>query len=234
MVGGRRPGERLKLVGSQFNWDTLYDPECSARTKYGKTTYGFGLQFVIDLCYGLVWGFAVFPSGQSFQPEITDFMLNFQRTYDLGEFTLTSDREFTLALALHQWEHERAQPILHYGPRAANSAKSRGIFTVSDFEVYKDYAICPAGKVLDRKPNMAVRRTNHEWRYRAHKKDCEGCALRSQCTTGKLKATDHFAELPRLLTRLTIRTGDRDSARERGGVGLSGNEAVRHVRHRHI
>ena len=149
---------------------------------YGKTTYGFGMEFFIDLSYGLVWAFAVFPAGESFQPHIADFVLGFQRVQGLGGFKLTSDREFTLAYALHQW-HKKG--ILHYGPRPSCRAKGMDIFQESDFEIHEKYAVCANGKVLNRKPTMNVRGTNHEWRYKAKKADCEGCALREQCTTGK-------------------------------------------------
>jgi len=180
-------GERVKAIPGKdkfkkFNWDTFHDPECGALTKYGKTLYGFGMEFVIDLAYGLVWAFAVFPAGESFQPYITDFMLEFQSLHDLGEVKLTSDREFTIAYAMHKWHKER---ILHYGPRPSCRAKSMGIFTDADFEIHKHYAVCPNGKVLERKPKMNVRGLNHEWRYKAKKTDCDDCPLRAQCTTGK-------------------------------------------------
>ena len=180
-------GERVTAIPGKgklkkFNWDTWHDPECGARTKYGKTVYGFGMEFVIDLAYGVVWAFRVFPAGESFQPKITDFMLEFQRLHDLGGLKLTSDREFTLSYAMHQWHQEG---ILHYGPRSSCRAKTMGIFTEADFDIHEHYAVCPNGKELARNPNMSVRGMNHEWRYRAKKADCEGCPLRAQCTTGK-------------------------------------------------
>ena len=178
-------GEQIKAFGPTYNWDTLYDPECSPRRKYGKIVYGFGLEFVIDLAYGLVWAFAAFAAGESFQPEITDFMLGFQRIHDLGEMRFTSDREFTIASAIHEWEKDGEKPIVHYGPRSGSPAKSKGIFTEGDFEIHDEYAVCPNQKVLNRKPKMYVRGSNHEWRYQACKTDCATCPLRAQCTTGK-------------------------------------------------
>ena len=178
-------GERIRGYGPRFNWDTLYDPEGRARTKYNKTVHGFGLQFVIDLAYGLVWAFAVFPAGASFQPRITEFMLEFQKLHGPGEMKLTSDREFTIAQAIHRWETEPPNPILHYGPRSASPGAKQGIFTQRDFEIHHEYAVCPNGKRMKRKPTMYVRKSTREWRYQAHKTDCEACPLRAQCTTGK-------------------------------------------------
>lgn len=178
-------GERIRDYGPRFNWDTCYDPEGRARSKYNKTVHGFGLQFVIDLAYGLVWAFAVFPAGESFQPRITEFMLEFQKLHEKGELRLTSDREFTIAAAIHRWETEPPHPILHYGPRSASPGEKRGLFTQRDFEIHHEYAVCPNGKRMKRKPKMYVRKSNREWRYQARKTDCEGCPLRAQCTTGK-------------------------------------------------
>jgi hypothetical protein len=178
-------GEKIKAFGESFNWDTLYDSECRALSKYGKTVYGFGLEFVIDLAYGLVWAFAVFPAGESFKPEIADFMLAFQQVHDLGEMKLTSDREFTIAEAIHRWQKDETKPILHYGPRSRRRADSGGLFTERDFEIHEDHAVCPNQKLLKRKPKEYVRGSNHEWRYQARKSDCAACPLRAECTKGK-------------------------------------------------
>jgi hypothetical protein len=175
-------GERVKAFGPKFDWDALYDPQCSARTKYGKTLHGYGLQFVVDLSYGLVWAFAVFGAGAKFQPHIADFMLAFQRRHGLGAIDLTSDREFTIAEAIARWHRVG---IHHYGPRSASPAASTGRFTEADFELHDHHAICPAGKVLRRKPKMAVRGSNREWRYQARTSDCAACPLRARCTTSK-------------------------------------------------
>ena len=175
-------GERIKAFGPHFDWDTFYDPQCGARTKYGKTLHGYGLQFVVDLSYGLVWAFAVFPAGQKFQPRIADFILAFQDRHGLGDIKLTSDSEFTIAQALARWHRHG---IDSYGPHAASPAARKGIFTEADFDVGPDHAVCPNGKVLHRKPKMVIRGSHHEWRYQARKRDCAACPLRAQCTTSK-------------------------------------------------
>ena len=172
----------LNVFGPSFDGATLYDPEGSARTKRGKTVHGFGLQFLNDLTYGFVWAFAVFPAGQAFKPFISEFVVDFQKTFTLGPMNLTSDREFTIAQAIHQWH---AQQIDHYGPRADVDVKKTGVFTQKDFEVHETYAVCPNGKKLHRKPHVFVRGSNVQWRYQALGSDCKDCPLRPQCTKGR-------------------------------------------------
>lgn len=81
-----------------------------------------------------------------------------------------------------------------------------GIFTEDDFEIHEDYALCPNRKVLNRKPKMTVRRVDHEWRYQANERDCEGCPLRAGRTTGKgprtLGVNGYRGDLVRLRKRM--------------------------------
>lgn len=162
----------------------MKNEDLSPAPKYRKTVYGYGLQFLTDRTYGLVWAFAVFPAGESFQPHIAQYVIDFQETYGLGPIRLTSDKEFTLAEALHQW-HRREHPIEQYGPRANLAAESLGIFTEKDFELHPDYALCPAGQRLERKPSVAQRGSNKQDRYQGKITVCRACARRSHCTQGK-------------------------------------------------
>jgi hypothetical protein len=95
---------------------------------------------------------------------------------------LTSDREYTIAKAIHQWH---AEQVFHYGPRADIDRKDKGIFVEEDFELHEQYAICPNGARLNRKPNVFVRGSSEQWRYQAKKGDCQNCPLRAKCTTGQ-------------------------------------------------
>lgn len=174
--------EQLQAFGPSFDGATVYDPECGARTKRGKTVHGFGLQFLNDLKYGLVWAFAVFPAGRAFRQFIAEFVLGFQEVFGLGSMQLTSDREFTIAQAIHHWH---ANGIEHYGPRSDVDIKKKGVFTEHDFQIHEHHAICPNGKRLNRKPHRFVRGSNVQWRYQARGSDCADCPLRAQCTTGK-------------------------------------------------
>lgn len=176
-------GEELKAFGDQFGWSTLHDPQGGTRTKYGKTVHGYGLQFIADLKYGLVWSFAVFPAGEKFQPHIADYVIDFQETYGLGQLNLTSDKEFTIGEALHRW-HEREHPILQYGPRPSSRTKHLDIFTEKDFELHDDYVICPAGQRLPLYRKPVKRGSNEQNRYRGSQKVCGACPIRRQCTTG--------------------------------------------------
>jgi hypothetical protein len=174
--------ERMKVFGEKFDSSVYYDPESSAHTKRGKTVHGYGVQFLADLKYGLICAFAVFPAGDGFRPEIADWVIQTKQIFGLGPIQLTSDREYTIAKAIHQWHKEQ---IFHYGPRADIDRKKKDIFLEEDFEVHELYAICPNGARLNRKPHVFVRGSSEQWRYQAKKRDCQGCARRGECTTGK-------------------------------------------------
>jgi hypothetical protein len=174
--------ERMKVFGEKFDSSVFYDPECSAHTKRGKTVYGYGVQFLADLEFGLISAFAVFPAGEGFRPKIADWVIETKQIFGWGPIQLTSDREYTIAKAIHQWHREQ---IFHYGPRADIDRKKKEIFLEEDFEVHELYAICPNGSRLNRKPNLFVRGSSEQWRYQAKKGDCQGCPRRAECTTGK-------------------------------------------------
>lgn len=173
---------RMKVFGEKFDSSVFYDPEGSAHTKRAKTIHGYGVQFLSDLRYGLIWAFAVFPAGDGFRPQITDWVIRTKRIFRWERIQLTSDREYTIAKAIHEWEKEQ---VYHYGPRADIDEKKKGIFTEADFEVYTLYATCPNGARLTRKPNVFVRGSSEQWRYQAKGTDCQGCSRRGECTKGK-------------------------------------------------
>ena len=174
--------ERMKVFGEKFNGSTYYDAECSPHTKRGKTVHGYGVQFLADLKFGLIWSFAVYPAGEGFRPAIAEWVIRAKQTFDWESIVLTSDREYTIAKAIHQW-HE--QDILHYGPRSDVDGPRNDIFSEQDFKLSDMYAVCPNGKRMKRAPNVAVRGSSEQWRYKAKQTDCRDCPLRSQCTTGK-------------------------------------------------
>jgi hypothetical protein len=173
---------RMKAFGEKFDSSIFYDPEGSAHTKRGKTVHGYGVQFLADLRFGLIWAFAVYPAGEGFRPAIADWIIQSKQVFGWEPIRLTTDREYTIAKAIHEWEKEQ---VLHYGPRSDIDEKKKGIFTERDFEVYEHEAICPAGARLHRKPNVFVRGSSEQWRYQAKRADCQGCPRRAECTTGK-------------------------------------------------
>jgi hypothetical protein len=173
---------RMNVFGANFDSSVCYDPEGSAHTKRGKTVHGYGVQFLADLNFGLIWAFAVFPAGDGFRPQIAEWVVETKRLFGWERMQLTSDREYTIAKAIHQWH---AAQVFHYGPRADIDEKKKGIFSERDFAVHEQYAICPNGMHLQRKPNLFVRGSSEQWRYQAKASDCLGCPLRGQCTTGK-------------------------------------------------
>jgi hypothetical protein len=174
---------RMKVFGEKWDNSVLYDPEGSAHTKRSQTVHGYGVQFLADLRFGLIWAFAVFPAGDGFRPRIAEWVIRTKQVFGWERIQLTSDREYTLAKAIHQWEKEQ---VLHYGPRAdIDEKRKKGVFLERDFEVHEFYAICPNGVHLKRKPNVFVRGSAEQWRYQAKAKDCEGCLRRGECTKGK-------------------------------------------------
>jgi hypothetical protein len=229
---------RMKAFGEKFDSSVFYDPEGSAHTKRGKTVHGYGVQFLADLRFGLIWAFAVFPAGDGFRPRISDWVIQTKRTLGWEGMQLTSDREYTIAKAIHEWEKEQ---VYHYGPRADIDEPKKGIFTEADFQVYELYAICPNGARLNRKPNVFVRGSSEQWRYQAKKTDCQGCARRGECTKGKnprmLCISIHREDLELHAARMKAdpeRTRDllgRHRATAEGIVNnLMNHQGVRHAR----
>ena len=172
--------ERMKVFGESFNGATYYDPECSPHTKRSKTVHGYGVQFLADLKYGLIWSFAVYPAGEGFRPAIADWVSRAKQTFGWESMVLTSDREYTIAKAIHQWHEE---DVLHYGPRSDVDRPKKDIFLEKDFDIHDGYAVCPNGKQLKRKPHVFVRGSSEQWRYQAKGTDCRECPIRSRCTT---------------------------------------------------
>ena len=173
----------LESFGPKFGWSTQFDPQCGARSKHGKTVYGYGLQFLVDLTYGFVWAYEVLPAGESFQPRIAQYIVHFKETYELDSLELTSDREFTIGKALNVWHQQR---IDHYGPRSTNPSEKLGIFTEKDFEIHDEYVVCPAGQRLPvYRRNVQRSVGNEQKRYRGKQSVCGACEKRTKCTTGK-------------------------------------------------
>jgi hypothetical protein len=102
--------QRMKVFGEKFDSAVLYDPEGSAHTKRSQTVHGYGVQFLADLRFGLIWAFAVFPAGDGFRPRIAEWVIRTKQVFGWERIQLTSDREYTLAKAIHQWEKEQ---VLH-------------------------------------------------------------------------------------------------------------------------
>ncbi len=109
-------------------------------------------------------------------------MLQTQQLFDWGLLKLTSDRAYTIAKAIHQWQEKQ---VYHDGPRSDIDRPKKDIFrspnktalwpvsrpsheglTVglhrvllgllreNNFDVHKTYAICPHSKQLNRKPHF--------------------------------------------------------------------------------
>lgn len=79
----------------------------------------------------------------------------------------------------------------------------RGCFSIDDFTIDTKHGVarCPAGKRSIRRDRIV---TPHPgWRYVFSRNDCSACALRAQCTTGKLTARMiTVTEATRVLQRL--------------------------------
>lgn len=118
--------QRMKAFGEKFNSSVFYDPECSAHTKRSKTVHGYGVQFLTDLNDGLIWAFAVFPAGDGFRPEIADWVIQTKRSFGWGPIRLTSDREYTIAKAIHA-ARMKADPAHMRDMMGRHRAMSEGI-----------------------------------------------------------------------------------------------------------
>jgi hypothetical protein len=91
------------------------------------------------------------------------FLRQVDDSVELRLFLEAMSHEYTIAKAIHRW-HEG--DIFHYGPRSDVDRKKKGIFVEEDFDVHELVAICPNGASLHRKPNVFVRGSSEQRRYR--------------------------------------------------------------------
>ncbi len=75
--------------------------------------------------------------------------------------------------------------ITTYSSPKAHSSMNNGLFDMQifDYDAVKDFYLCPAGKIMKGNSMIYKKRNHRVKRYTT--KSCEGCELRSQCTTNK-------------------------------------------------
>ena len=93
---------------------------------------------------------------------------------------LTSDREDTIAKAIHPCHQEK---VLHSGPRPHVGRKNKEIFVEEDFEIHGTFAVCPNGMwkglAMARVPvGLAIAMINTLKQYKIIRNGLESMTLR--------------------------------------------------------
>lgn len=173
----RLPGETPQPAKSL----SLTDP-CAALTSKGKSkiAFAYGDNYLIDTKAAIILDVEASPARWTAEVAATRVMIDRTKDrFDLRPNTLAADTAYGSGGML-AWLMERG--IEPHIPVLDRSGQTNGVFTRNDFTFDRDrnLYICPGGKEL----RYAHKRKNGVITYRARPRDCAGCALKSQCTTG--------------------------------------------------
>ena len=167
------------------------DPASAWTAKANKRVqFGYGLNYLIDIENAMIVDVEATPARTYDEVEATKTMIDrTEACFDLKPKRLAADTAYGTGRFLG-WLVKEKRIIPHIPVRDA-SDRADGIFSRSDFIWDKKLGayICPNGKLL------RTSGTVHDGRtllYRASKRDCDVCPLRSKCCT-----RDEARKIPR-------------------------------------
>jgi transposase len=161
---------------------SLTDP-CAALTSKGKSkiAFAYGTNYLIDTRAAIILDVEASPARWTAEVVATRVMIDRTKDrFDLQPNILAADTAYGSGGML-AWLTERG--IEPHIPVLDRSGQTNGVFTRNDFtfDRVRNLYICPGDKEL----RYAHKRAdNSVLIYRAHPRDCAGCSLKSQCTTG--------------------------------------------------
>ncbi len=132
--------------------------------------------------FGLIWSFAVYPAGEGFRPAIIDWVIQAKQTFGWDRMVLTSDREYTIAKAIHQWQRKTFSITVRVPTLTGRRKESLSKRTSKSGWLRS----LPERQATERKPKrVSFAAPREQWRYKAKGIDCGNCPSAVQCTTGK-------------------------------------------------
>lgn len=158
------------------------DPASAWTAKANKRVqFGYGLNYLIDIENAVIVDVEATPARTYDEVAATRTMIDrTERCFDLKPKRLAADTAYGTGRFLGWLVKEKR--ITPHIPVWEKSDRDDGIFSRSDFIWDKKLAayICPNGKLLHTSGTVHDGRT---LLYRASKRDCDICALRSKCCT---------------------------------------------------
>ncbi len=191
---------------------SLTDPDARSMKCRGSGIVGYNVQTAVDVRHHLIVAHEVTNNGSD-RRQLTNMAKQAQSIIGSKEtLKVVADRGYYRS---HEFlDCDRAN-IITYVPRPDTSNnKARGQFGPDDFRYIEkdDQYECPGGRRLDFRTTMHSKgMTLH--RYWA--KDCQSCAIKSKCTTGKERRVSRW-EHEEILESVQMRlTNDQSKMRER-------------------
>jgi transposase len=185
---------------------SLTDPDARSMNSSGRGTgmVGYNLQAAVDTEHHLIVAHEVVNEGND-RAQLAPMSRQAQAAIAAPEITVLADRGYMNGEQVLECEGTGILPCV---PRTDTSGKAqRGLFTKADFvyDADHDRYTCPAGEHLIRSRMRSDHRGDID-HYR-NLSACHGCALRSRCTTEKVKRVKrwkHEAVIDAMQRRLDL------------------------------
>src|ERR1700735_2938076 len=166
----RKPPKEVSLTDPQATWVARpgLDP-----------FFAYDANYLIDNKVGIIIDAAGTRANRTVEIAVTQTMVErVSRRFDLRPQRLAGDSVYG-AVRLLKWLVDRKIPP--HVPVWDKSARTDGTFSRADFvfDRERNVYICPGGKLLHTTGTVIDGGT---LRYRASKRDCDGCALKMQCS----------------------------------------------------
>jgi transposase len=174
-------GQSLDNIKAQTKLSTT-DPDARCRVKGNQKVLGYQEHRCVDDANGIVTATmttdAAVHEGETFGELIETHENNTQSEVS----AIVADKAYGRA---ENYKKAKAKNIKPCIPHAKSRGCGKGKFSRDDFQYdcAKDCYICPNGKELRRQTCKPVNRNEHM--YKAGRKDCHECPLRTSCYSGK-------------------------------------------------
>jgi len=159
---------------------SVTDPQATWVARPGVDPFfAYDANYLIDNKTGIILDAEGTRANRSVEIAVTQTMMErVRRRFDLQPQRLAGDTAYG-AVRLLKWLVDRQ--IMPHIPVWDKSARSDGTFSRADFvfDRERNVYICPGGKLLHTTGTVIDGGT---LRYRAVKRDCDGCALKMQCS----------------------------------------------------
>jgi transposase len=160
---------------------SLTDPDAKLMKTASGSAVSYNVQTVVDSKLKLLVAYEVTNQGNDLG-QLAVMAQAAQQALEVKELTVLADGGYYEGKALK--ECEEAGLITYLPPPQSGAAKHRGVFANHRFsyDAARDLYVCPQGEEL------GLRRLNEKngKQYKVYlTKACNGCPLRSQCTTSK-------------------------------------------------
>ncbi|MFA6641624.1 MAG: IS1182 family transposase, partial [Thermovirgaceae bacterium] len=164
------------------------DPD-AAIVGRGKPDLFYQVHRSVDEAHEIITATAVTPGDVSEGHMLEELLQRHRRTTGKAASTVVADSKYgTIDNFLACYDKGTRTHMPDLSGSASAREEKRGIFTETHFcyDQKRDIYICPAGKELRPK---SLHRDRGSIDYAASRTDCEGCPLRTRCTSNKMGRT---------------------------------------------